>query len=72
MNNLPEIITSIETALEFLSRNHASMPHDLFRRQRDEAIVLGTAILNDADLDITHADWMRVYDAVIELDRIGY
>lgn len=72
MAKLQQQIESIVTALAFLQANHATMPVEKVREQRGEAMALGTAILNDADLDISREDYMRVYDAVIELDRVGY
>jgi hypothetical protein len=69
---LHDLIDAIETKLAYLQANHASMPIKMLQAERGQAIAFGTHILNDADLDISREDYMRVYDAVIELDRVGY
>ena len=72
MNDPITIIDGIVAVLADLTANHNSMPWPTVRASRNTAISTGTALLNDPDLDIPHADYMRLYDAVIELDRIGY
>lgn len=69
---LHDLIDAIETKLAYLQANHASMPIKMLQAERGQAIAAGTQILNRNYADISHEDYMRVYDAVIELDRVGY
>lgn len=72
MATIPELIDSLDAALQYLEANHASMPLDILRRTRSEAITLGTALLNQRIDDLTTDQVRRVNDLVVELDRVGY
>lgn len=69
---IAELIESMETALQFLSANESTMPRDIMRRMRDEAITLGTALLNERIDYLTTAQVWRLHELIVDIDRIGH
>lgn len=62
---------SVKATLQFLQANEATMPRDIMRRTREEAIVLGTALLNERIDDLTTAQVWELHDLIVHLDRVG-
>lgn len=67
-----ELIDSIDATLQFLTANEATMPRDIMRRTRDEAIALGTALLNERIDDLTTDQVWTLHDLIVNIDRVGY
>lgn len=72
MATTQELIDSIDAALQHLQANEASMPRDIMRRTRDEAITLGTRLLNEKIDYLTTDDVVRLHDLITHLDRVGH
>lgn len=70
--NTQELIDSIDAALQHLQANEATMPADIMRRTRDEAITLGTRLLNEKIDYLTTDDVVRLHDLITHLDRVGH
>jgi hypothetical protein len=71
MHSTESLISSLDATLQHLVANADSMPLDIMRRTRDEAITLGTALLNQRIDDLTTDQVWQVNDLVCMLDRVG-
>ena len=65
-----QTIAAMQAALENLTANYQTLDIAVIREIRGNAMDMGRAIM-DAD-DFDHETFMRAYDLVIELDRVGY
>lgn len=67
-----ELISSIDAALQFLTANADTMPRDIMRRTRDEAMQLGINLMSQRIDELTRDEVWQINDLVVMLDRVGY
>lgn len=72
MDNTQAIIDSIDAALQHLNANAASMPLDIMRRTRSEAMQMGIALMEERIDDLTNDQMWQINDLIVHLDRVGY
>lgn len=67
-----EIMEWLEGTLEWLQDEDNELDHDDLRQHRNQAMDVGTRLLNGRIDDLTTEQVWRLHDLIIHLDRVGY